>query len=114
MNALDIFRILDEIAYPVGSVLKYHMRKRLKRDPSGLLEKDPKAFYDLLKEILGLNADAFLIVLSDVLKREYEVGLSGEKLIRALRENDKDYVRYLLDKVRSREQLGPRPRFVFS
>lgn len=114
MSILDIFRVLDEIAYPVGSVLRYHMRKRLKRDPSDLFERDPKAFYDLLREILGLNAEAFLVALSDVLREEYGVNLNGEELIRALREDDKYYVKYLLNEVRKREHQGPRPRFAFS
>ncbi len=96
MKVDPLKEIMNRVAYPTGTVIEFHLRRRLRRDPKMVLLEDPKRYYDALLEIFRGEEEAVIWLIKTALEvASSKTGLYIDPLefIEALRTGDKEVVR---------------------
>ncbi len=96
-----MMRILDEHAYPAGTVLEHHL-KRLLGDPDQVLWEDPKRYYEALVEVnMGDEALASWIIRSaiELINEKCRLEINPFEIVHAFKTGDRERVRRFVEEI---------------
>ena len=100
-------RLLDEVAYPVGTVFYFHLKRVLGVEPEDLIGENPREFYNALKEVFKGDeekTDYMLRVLVKMTNAKYLPDVASpeavERLFKAIKNGDKEEASRYISRLR--------------
>jgi hypothetical protein len=77
------------------TIICFHMKQMLCKDPFEALVDDPKAFYNGLEKILGTGAEAVLSLVYTFLAKKYKTDYTNEEFVKTFTQGDEQSKRKL-------------------
>jgi len=101
---LDFFDLLERVSPTFGSVLKFHMQRRLGVDPIKVLFEKPRLFLEVLCELLGGEEECNFVLRAVVeeINAIAKLRLPPGILFSALKKGDVKTIKWLLRKAKER------------
>ncbi|RLE57661.1 MAG: hypothetical protein DRJ40_00110 [Thermoprotei archaeon] len=104
------FKLLNYVAPNLGSVLYFHLKRLLGRDPTEILVKEPRKVYEVLKTLNAgdeRTTDFFIESIVRAIERECGITISITEFIYVMKSNDSERFREILDRmVKHMEKLA--------
>ena len=95
--------LMSYIAYPMGTVLEFHLRRILGRDPKEVLPENPREYYRALVDVFGGEGAAIWLIRTALEIASFKTGiyLDPVEFVEAIRRGDREILKRKLEMLES-------------